>query len=120
MCYELAMRYVIRPVASLQELTQVFDLVGAQLPQPLTRRDRRFAELARRFPTDRSLMLVAEDQGRIVGGALAFRTDPAPVAGGVTLRLVGLAPAHRGRGLGRRLLEEVEAAAVRLGASEVS
>src|SRR6266536_1665393 len=42
------------------------------------------AELARRFPADRPLMLVAEDQGRIVGGALAFRTDPAPAAGGVT------------------------------------
>jgi hypothetical protein len=62
MCYELAMRYVIRPVASLQELAQVFDLVGAQLPQRLTRQDRRFAELARRFPADRSLMRVAQDQ----------------------------------------------------------
>ncbi len=65
-------------------------------------------------------MLVAEDQGRIVGGALAFRTDPAPAAGGVTLRIIGLARAHRGKGLGCRLLAEVEAAAVRLGASEIS
>ena len=31
------MRYVIRPVASLQELAQVFELAGAQLPQRLTR-----------------------------------------------------------------------------------
>jgi len=59
-------------------------LAGAQLPQRLTRHDRRLAEVARRFPADRPLMLVAEDQGRIVGGALAFRTDPAPAAGGVT------------------------------------
>src|SRR6266540_840793 len=80
-CYELTMRYVIRPVASLQELAQVFDLAGAQLPQRPTAQDRPFAELARRFPADGSLMLLAEDQGRIVGGALAFRTDPAPVAG---------------------------------------
>ncbi|SRR6266498_1972829 len=120
MCYELAMRYVIRPVASLQELTQVFDLVGAQLPQPLTRRDRRFAELARRFPTDRSLMLVAEDQGRIVGGALAFRTDPASPGCGATLRLIAVTPAYRGNGLGRRLLDEVEAAVIQLGTSEIS
>jgi GNAT superfamily N-acetyltransferase len=119
-CYELTMRYVIRPVASLQELAQVFDLAGAQLPQRPTAQDRRFAELARRFPADGSLMLLAEDQGRIVGGALALRTDPAPVAGGVTLRLVGVAPAHRGKGLGSRLLEGVEAAATRLGTSEVS
>lgn len=101
---------MIRPVASLQELAQVFDLAGAQLPQPLTRHDRRLAELARRFPADRTLMLIA----------LAFRTDPAAAACGVTLRLIGLAPAHRGKGLGRRLLEEVEAAARRLGTSEIS
>jgi hypothetical protein len=83
-CYELTMRYVIRPVASLQELAQVFELVGVQLPHRLTRHDRRLAELARRFPADRTLMLVAEDQGGIVGGALAFRTDPAAAACGVT------------------------------------
>jgi GNAT superfamily N-acetyltransferase len=119
-CYEPRMRDVIRPVASLQELAQVFDLAGTQLPQPLTRHDRRLAELARRFPADRPLMLLAEDQGRIVGGALAFRTDPSSPAGGVTLRLIGLAPAHRGKGLGRRLLQQVEAAAIRLGASQIS
>ncbi len=110
---------MIRPVASLQELARVFDLVGAQFPQPLTRHDRRLAELARRFPADRPLMLLAEDQGRIVGGALAFRTDPASPAGGVTLRIIGLAPAYRGTGLGRRLLQQVEAAARRLGASAI-
>src|SRR6266511_2345455 len=113
------MRYVIRPVASLQELAQVFELAGAQLPQRLTRHDRRLAELARRFPADRTLMLVAEDQGGIVG-ALAFRSDPAAAACGVTLRLIGVAPAHRGKGPGRRLVEGVEAAARRLGASEIS
>src|SRR6266545_7454718 len=114
------MRYVIRPVASLQELAQVFELAGAQLPQPLTRWDRRLAELARRFPADRSLMLVAEDQARIVGGALAFRTDPASPACGVTLRLIAVTPAYRGKDLGRRLVEEVEAAAIQLGTSEIN
>jgi GNAT superfamily N-acetyltransferase len=38
----------------------------------------------------------------------------------VTLRLIGVTPTDRGKGLGRRLLEEVEAAAMRLGASEIS
>jgi GNAT superfamily N-acetyltransferase len=114
------MRYLIRPVASVQELGQAFDLIGAQLPQQLTRQDRRFADLARRFPADRSLMLVAEDRGRIVGGALAFRTSTASPASGVTLRLIALAPAHRGRGLGRRLLQRLELAAMRLGAREIS
>jgi GNAT superfamily N-acetyltransferase len=66
------------------------------------------------------MLLAQEDQGGIVGGALAFRTDPSSPAGGVTLRIIGLAPAHRGKGLGRRLLGEVEAAALRLGALEIS
>jgi GNAT superfamily N-acetyltransferase len=121
MCYQPVMRPVVRPVASLQELAEAFDLIAAQLPRRLTHHDRRFADLACRFPADRALMLVAEDRGRIVGGALAFRTDPAAPAGsGVTLRLVAVAPPHRGVGLGRRLVERVEAAAVRLGAREVS
>ena len=38
----------------------------------------------------------------------------------MTLRIIGLARAHRGKGLGRRLLQQVEAAARRLGASEIS
>src|SRR6266545_2439010 len=114
------MRYVIRPVASLQELAQVFELAGLHQTQGSSRHDRRLAELARRFPADRTLMLVAEDQGGIVGGALAFRSDPAAAACGVTLRLIGVAPAHRGKGPGRRLVEGVEAAARRLGASEIS
>jgi GNAT superfamily N-acetyltransferase len=38
----------------------------------------------------------------------------------VTLRLLGLTPAHRGKGLGRHLLQQVQAAAIRLGASEIS
>jgi GNAT superfamily N-acetyltransferase len=78
------------------------------------------AELARRFPADRPLMLLAEDQGRIVGGALAFRTHPASPASGVTLHIIGLAPTYRGKGLGRRLLQQVETAAIRLGAVEIS
>jgi GNAT superfamily N-acetyltransferase len=80
-CYELTMRYLIRPVASLQKLARAFDLLG---------------------------------------GALAFRTGPAAPACGVTLRLIALTPEHRGRGLGRCLLEEVETAAERLGAMEIS
>ena len=54
------MSRAIRPVASLDELAEAFDVIGAQLPQRLTHADRRFAELARRFPEDRALMLVVE------------------------------------------------------------
>lgn len=36
MCYEPAVRYLIRPVASRQELARALDLMGAQRPQRLT------------------------------------------------------------------------------------
>jgi GNAT superfamily N-acetyltransferase len=56
------------------------------------------------------------DSGPIVGGALAFRTGPR----GVTLRMIGLTPHVRGQGVGRRLMDAVELAAVRLGAGAIS
>jgi GNAT superfamily N-acetyltransferase len=107
---------IVRPVASLDELAEVFDVIGAQLPQRLTHEDRRFADLVARFPEDRSLMLVIEDSGRLVGGALAFRRDPR----GATLRVIGLDPGVRGTGLGRRLVERIESEAARLGVATIS
>src|SRR5689334_19723659 len=106
----------IRPVASLEELAAAFDVIGAQLPQRLTHRDRRFTDLAQRFPEDRSLMRVVAAGGRILGGALAFRRSPR----GVTLRIVGLEPGVRGVGLGRRLVQEIEREAARLGVATIS
>lgn len=102
-----AIVYMIRPAASLEELAEAFDVIGAQLPQRLTHEGRRFADLVARLPEDRSLMLVVEDRGRLVGGALAFRRSPP----GVTLRVIGHAPDFRATGLGRRLVEQVEAEA---------
>lgn len=110
------MSCVIRPVGSLEELVDVFDVIGAQLPQRLTHDYRRFADLVRRLAEDRGLMLVVEDQGRIIGGALAFRRNP----GGVTLRIIGLEASARRRGLGRRLVEKIEQQAARLGVGTIS
>ena len=107
---------IVRPVASLDELAEVFDIIGAHLPQHLTHQDRRFADLVARFPEDRSLMLVVEDRGRLVGGALAFRRDPR----GVTLRIIGLDPSVRGTGLGHRLVEQIEEEAAHLGVAMIS
>jgi GNAT superfamily N-acetyltransferase len=59
-------------------------------------------------------MLVVEQGGRIVGGALAFRK--ARKGGqGATLRVISLEPSARGLGLGRRLMQTLEIAAIRLG-----
>ena len=114
--YEGAGSVAVRPIASLDELADVFDAIGAQLPRQLTHSDRRFADLARRFPEDRLLMLVAERDGCILGGALAFRRDTT----GVTLRVIGLDPDARGAGIGRRLVEEIEREASRLGVRLIS
>ena len=120
-------RYVIRPVDSLEELAATFDVIGAQFAPAITHEDRRFSDLARRFPEDRPLMLLAEEVGtqggshRVVGGALAFG------GGGITLRAIGLEPRVRRQGLGRRLMERIEleatrrrAGAISLGATEES
>jgi GNAT superfamily N-acetyltransferase len=103
--------FVIRPVASIDELAVVFDFVFVHMSGGITHEDRRYHDLARRFESDRSLMLVIEDRGRIVGGALMFNT---------TLRAIALEPAARGKGLGRRLLEAIEQEAARLGRGGIS
>jgi len=107
---------VIRPVQSLDELSELFDLVGAQLPTRLTRVDHRLAELAQHFPDDQPLMLVATIEGKPVGGALAFRRN----AEGATLRVVGVSEEHRSQGIGHRLLKAVEDAAAVLGVRTMS
>jgi GNAT superfamily N-acetyltransferase len=105
----------IRPVASPDELAEAFDVAGAQLAPPLTHADRRCRELVDRFAEDQPLMLVAAQEGRIVGAALGFRK-----ADGVTLRIIGLEPDVRGQGLGRRLMTAFELAAIRPGATAIS
>ena len=106
---------VVRPVKSRAELAAVFDVAGAQIVPPMTHDDRRFADLDRRFDDDRALMLVAEGDG-ILGGALAFRAK----SGDVALRVIGLVPTARGRGLGRQLVEAVEREAMALGCRTVA
>ncbi|WP_067801289.1 GNAT family N-acetyltransferase [Actinomadura formosensis] len=78
----------------------------------------RFTDLARRFPEDRSLMLVAESRARIIGGALAFRKADDPQQ--VILRIIAVDPDHRGRNLGRRLMEKIELEAAALGARGIA
>lgn len=104
------MSTLIRPVESAQELATAFDVAGRQISPPFDHLDRRFADLARRYPEDRPIMLVADVAGAVVGGALAFRG-----ADGVTLRVIGLEPAHRGLGVGSLLMRRLEVECARLG-----
>jgi GNAT superfamily N-acetyltransferase len=102
---------IVRAVSSLDELDSVFDFVCAQLAAGITHENRRYQDLARRFESDRSLMLVAEDCGRVVGGALMFKS---------TLRVIALESVARGQGVGRRLLQAIEEEAARLGRGRIS
>lgn len=105
----------IRAIRNPRELANVFDLLGAQFPDPLDTSDRRFDDLAARFPADQRLMLVACADEDPVGGALAFRHGD----GTVTLRIMGVVEAFRQRGMARRLVERVHAEARLLGAHSV-
>ena len=97
---------VIRPVQSAAELAEVFDVMGAQFEPARTRAHRGFTELAGLFPERRALMLLAEDDGRIVGGAHIGPRGTLSIA---------LVPEARGQGLGARLAQRLEEAATWLG-----
>jgi predicted N-acetyltransferase YhbS len=103
--------YTIRQVASVEELAEAFNLLGAQFTPPITSEDREYVDLLEHYPQDRRLMLVAEKEGRIVGGVLGF---------GSTLRIIAVEPAERGRGLGRRLIQTYEVCAMRQGVRTIS
>ncbi len=102
----------VHAVRDLGDLRAAFDLAGAQLPEPIDSGDHRIDDLVERFAADQPLMVVATVEGNVVGGALGFRNDN----GTVTLRIIGVVSAFRHRGIGRRLVERVEAEARRLGA----
>jgi predicted N-acetyltransferase YhbS len=111
----------IRTVRTPADLATVFDILGAQITPPRTHEDRSYCDLARAFPRDRTLMLVAvDDEGEIVGGALAFRAGAGVTeSSDATVRILAVVPNWRGQGLGRRLMERFEAAAVALGVDTV-
>jgi DNA-binding transcriptional MerR regulator len=105
----------VRSVRNVADLRAAFDLAGAQLPEPIDSGDDRIDDLVEHFQADEPLMVVATADSA-VGGALAFRNGN----GTVTLRIIGVIPSFRHRGIGRRLVERVEAEARRLGAHSVA
>jgi GNAT superfamily N-acetyltransferase len=111
-----AEQFVIRRIASADELARAVDVAGAQVTPQVTSGDRRADDLFRRLDQDRPLLVGAFSGGAVVGAALAFRPDDGLCA----LRLIGLVPWVRGRGLGRRLMEVVELEAMAFGCISVT
>lgn len=109
---------VLRPAASPRELARAFELIGARRA-PALEQDRYFLQLARRFPDDWPLMLVAELDGQIIGAGFAFRKDSSPACKTATLRNVAVRPPYRGLGLERRLIRRIEDSAASLGLTAI-
>jgi len=109
---------VIRQVASPRELARAFELIGARRA-PALEQDRYFLQLARRFPDDRPLMLIAELDGQLIGAGFAFRKDSSPACRTATLRNVAVQPPYRELGLERRLIQRIEDGAASLGVTGI-
>ena len=114
---EPAMAVIIRPVDSAAELVTAFDVAGAQFDPAIDHTDqRRFADLEAACAGERELLLVAEENGSVVGAAMGFVSSGPEV----TLRILAVAAGRRGQGIGRALLRAFEAGALRLGAARIS
>lgn len=101
----------VRTIADVDELTAVFDRVGALLDSPIDHTDEgRFAELRDNFDRDRDLMLSSDH-----GAALAFRTGS-----GATLRIIAVDHDQRRRGIGRALIAELERRARSAGVDRIT
>jgi GNAT superfamily N-acetyltransferase len=103
----------VRPVASLDELAQLEEVIAAQFPARRSA-SMRAAALEAQFEQDRSLLLLAEQNGAIVGGALASVSGDA-----VRVDVIALQPNARRLGIGRRLMGAIESEAIRRGAQSM-
>lgn len=76
---------------------------------------------AEQFTPPAGVFLVVEDDGEVIGcgGVRRIQRHPETLAVRFEVKHLWLAPATRGRGVGRRLLEELERRAVGFGAQEV-
>lgn len=105
---------IVRTCRDPGDLVAIYEAIGRQFGEMWSGDDRRLDEPRRRFDTDRELMLAVEVRDVVRGGVIAFGDDA------VTVRAIGLDEELRGRGIGRRLLELVEARALVRGARVIA
>jgi GNAT superfamily N-acetyltransferase len=111
------MTAIIRPADSLAELTEAFDVAGAQCDPAIDHTDEhRFSALRHAYPDQRDLLLLAEVDGAVAGAAMGFLCPP----DGATLRILAVASGYRHQGVGRALLRQFEAGAERLDVHRIS
>lgn len=101
---------IMRTCRDLGDLVAIYEAIGRQFGEIWSGDDRRLAEPRLRFDADRELMTAVVEGDCVRGGVIAFGGDT------VTVRAIGVDQELRGRGIGRRLLEVVEARALVRGA----
>lgn len=107
----------IRAVQDVSELRQVFALIAPLFIASVDpEQDFRLDRLLEHFETDQELMLVAVDAGgQIRGAALGYRE----AAAAVKLQAVAVEPQIRRRGVGKRLVFELERRALEAGSTSI-
>jgi ribosomal protein S18 acetylase RimI-like enzyme len=103
----------VRECRDESELEDLYLAIGRQFGESWAASDRRLDEPRARFDRDHELMIVLEDGTRIRGGVIAFGDDV------VSVRALGIDDELRGQGLGRSLMELVEARALVRGARRI-
>jgi predicted N-acetyltransferase YhbS len=107
--------YRIRRVSSIEDLRACFAVLGSQFSPPIIPDDYRFERLYVHFEASRPLMIVAERDGEVVGGALGLVRDHDRFG----VSIVAFDESVRGTGLARRVMQTVEVQAMACGAREI-
>ena len=82
--------------------------------------ERRFRDLPSSYPLYRDLMLLAEADGQIIGAVIGVGPPDGPSGQfSVLVKGLGVSENHRGGGVGRKLLGQLEMNAAAMGAVEV-
>jgi len=106
----------VTEIQDIEELAEVFTVLGSYFAPQFDSSDRRFGDVQRRFPEDQRFMTVATIDGSRVGGCLAFRSgDDA-----LTLRIIAVVPSQRRQGIGRQLVEHLENEASDVGVTSIA
>ena len=105
------MGYTIRYVTSGDEISEVLNVMAPWFVPPVDDYDYVLNSLLDHFPEYRDMMIIAEKDGRVVGGALGF---------GGKLGIIAVCPEDRMKGLARRLLQTFEVGAMGRGVTMIS